>query len=93
MQFNSSTVKKKWTHCRLKLQELLLNKGLQDVATAVDNNEVTGQCLLELTEGEIKKLAPKIGDRVKLRKLINECQVSSSIIVILTILQSFIFAE
>ena len=40
-------------------------------------NEVTGECFLLLTEQEIKELAPKIGDRVKLRQLISKCEVSS----------------
>ncbi len=58
------------------LKEFLQRRGLYEVATAVLDNEVTGQCLLECTALEMKELAPKIGDRVKLRRIINENQVS-----------------
>ncbi len=43
--------------------------------SVIDNfviNEVTGECCIQLTEMEMKELAPKIGDRVKLRQLITK---------------------
>ena len=49
----------------------------EEVVDAILDNEVTGECFLLLTEQEIKELAPKIGDRVKLRQLISKCEVSS----------------
>ena len=57
------------------LGKLLEKKGLHEVATAIVENEVTGQCLVELTELEIKELASKIGDRVKLKRQINQYKV------------------
>ena len=35
-------------------------------------NEVMGESILLLTEMEIKELAPRIGERVKLRQLVNK---------------------
>ncbi len=42
------------------------------VADAVVDNDISGELLVELTEAEIKEIAPKIGDRVRLRKLISQ---------------------
>jgi len=58
-----------------ELGRLLDEKGLCGVAEAVVDNDVCGETLLELTAPEIKELAPKIGDRVKLRKIISQSQV------------------
>jgi len=58
------------------LKKFLQSHGLHEVATAIVDNEVSGLYLAELTELEIKELAPKIGDRVKLRRLINQNKVS-----------------
>ena len=41
-------------------------------ATVIIGDEIIGEGLLLLSEMEIKELAPKIGDRIKLRKLINK---------------------
>ena len=58
-----------------ELGHLLDEKGLCGVADAVVDNDISGELLVELTEAEIKEIAPKIGDRVKLRKLISQSQV------------------
>lgn len=57
----------------IELTEFLLeNRISEDVADTFTKNEVTGECFLLLTEMEIKELAPRIGDRVKLRQLITK---------------------
>ena len=57
----------------MELYDFLLQNGLpEDVSREFVNNEITGEGLLLLSEMEIKELAPKIGDRIKLRKLINK---------------------
>ena len=60
----------------VELGRLLEEKGLSEVAEAFIDNDVNGECLVELTELEVKELAPKIGDRVKLRRLISQHQVA-----------------
>ena len=61
----------------IELGKLLEEHRIAEVVDAILDNEVTGECFLLLTEQEIKELAPKIGDRVKLRQLISKCEVSS----------------
>ena len=59
----------------IELSDFLLKNGIS--RSVVDNfttNEVTGECFILLTEMEIKELAPRIGDRVKLRQLITKNQ-------------------
>ncbi len=56
-----------------ELADFMLDNGISE--SVIDNfvtNEVTGECCIQLTEMEMKELAPKIGDRVKLRQLITK---------------------
>ncbi len=56
-----------------ELVDFMLDNGISE--SVIDNfvtNEVTGECCIQLTEMEMKELAPKIGDRVKLRQLITK---------------------
>ncbi len=56
-----------------ELVDFMLGNGISE--SVIDNfvtNEVTGECCIQLTEMEMKELAPKIGDRVKLRQLITK---------------------
>ncbi len=58
----------------LQLANFLSEQGIsQSVADAFLENEVTGKAFLALTELEVKELASKIGERVKLRELIKQC--------------------
>ena len=50
-----------------ELGRFLTNSGIE--------NEVIGESLLLLTELEIKELAPRIGEHVKLRQLIHKHKV------------------
>ena len=60
----------------IELGRFLTNKGIQEeVVDALIENEVTGESFLLLTEQEIKEIAPRIGERVKLRQLINKHKV------------------
>ncbi len=56
-----------------ELADFMLDNGISE--SVIDNfvtNKVTGECCIQLTEMEMKELAPKIGDRVKLRQLITK---------------------
>lgn len=64
----------------LELCEFLSEKNIaDDVVDAIMDNELTGEHLLLLTEMEMKELAPKIGDRVKLRQIVTSYKVISII--------------
>ena len=52
-----------------ELFDYLEDKCISDeVKTKIKDNELSGKEILSLNEGEIKELAPKIGDRVKFEK-------------------------
>lgn len=56
-----------------ELTEFMRDNGIpESVVGNFASNEVTGECCLQLTEMEMKELAPKIGDRVKLRQLLTK---------------------
>ncbi len=56
-----------------ELADFMLDNGISEsVIDTFVTNEVTGECCIQLTEMEMKELAPKIGDRVKLRQLITK---------------------
>ena len=61
---------------KLSMEELETFLEEQCISAQVTNqfssNEISGEQFLLLTELEIKELAPKIGDRVKLRELIKK---------------------
>ena len=61
-----------------ELSDYLINEGLhEDVVAAIYDNRITGAILVNLTESDLKELAPTIGDRVTLRKLIDRvCKVN-----------------
>ena len=76
----------------IELSDSLLKNGIS--RSVVDNfttNEVTGECFILLTEMEIKELAPRIGDRVKLRQLITKNQQVSQLIKFFTYFQNTFF--
>ncbi len=56
-----------------ELTKFMRNNGIpESVVGNFASNEVTGECCLQLTGMEMRELAPKIGDRVKLRQLITK---------------------
>ena len=56
-----------------ELSDYLLDEGIcQSVAEAFFDNNITGKAFLALTELEVKELAPKIGERVKLREILSK---------------------
>ena len=62
-----------------ELREYLLDCGCSEgVCNLVAANELTGQQLLQLTPEEIKEIAPKLEDRVQLRRLLDKCKVSET---------------
>ena len=54
-----------------ELAEFFADNGISlDVVRAIEANEITGEGFLSLSELEVKEIAPKIMERVKLRKLV-----------------------
>lgn len=63
--------------------DYLLALGLhEDVVSNIVGNRIDGQLFISLSEGEIKELAPAIGDRIRLRKILDEERTVTEIIVI-----------
>lgn len=57
------------------LAEFLTEKGLHDeVISNVIDNRITSALFLELTEADLKELAPAIGDRLALRKVLEQAK-------------------
>ena len=55
--------------------EYLSAKGLhEDVISSVVTNRVTAEIFVSLTEGDLKELAPAVGDRLCLRKTLEEAR-------------------
>lgn len=55
--------------------DYLSAKGLhEDVISTVITNRVNAELFLSLTEGDLKELAPAIGDRLCLRKILEEAR-------------------
>lgn len=53
----------------------LTDKGLHDeVVSNVIENRITGTLFLKLTEADLKELAPVIGDRLALRKVLEQAR-------------------
>ena len=53
--------------------EFLISEGFhEDVVSAFSSNRICGQTFLQLNEGDLQELLPVIGDRVRIRKLLNE---------------------
>lgn len=53
--------------------EFLIREGFhEDVVCAFSSNRICGQTFLLLNEGDLQELLPVIGDRVRIRKLLNE---------------------
>lgn len=59
--------------------EFLVREGFhEDVVSSFSNNRICGRTFVQLTEDDLKELLPVIGDRVRIRQLLNEIhQVSS----------------
>ena len=63
--------------------DYLLAKGLhKDVASKIVDNRIDGQLFISLSEDEIKELAPAIGDRICLRKILDDERMVIEIMVI-----------
>ena len=53
--------------------EFLMNQGFhEDVVSSLSNNRVCDTSFCDLTEEDIKELLPVIGDRVHVRRLLQE---------------------
>ena len=53
--------------------EFLVREGFHDdIVLAFSSNRVYGHTFVQLTEDDLKELLPVIGDRVRIRKLLNE---------------------
>lgn len=53
----------------------LTDKGLhEDVVANVTSNRITSSLFLDLAESDLKELAPAIGDRISLRKILEEAR-------------------
>lgn len=46
----------------------------EDVISNIIYNQVTSSIFLDLTENDLKELAPAVGDRVALRKILDQAQ-------------------
>ncbi len=56
-----------------KLQDFLEEKGIcEQIAHDFFVNDISGDLFLLLNKSEIKELAPKLSDRIKLRELIKK---------------------
>ena len=56
-----------------EFSDYLLAKGLhEDVVSKIVGNRIDGQLFISLSEDEVKELAPVIGDRIRLRKILDE---------------------
>ena len=56
-----------------EFSDYLLAKGLhEDVVSKIVGNRINGQFFISLSEDEVKELAPVIGDRICLRKILDE---------------------
>lgn len=53
----------------------LTERGMhKDVVTNITNNRITSALFLSLSEDDLKQLAPMIGDRIVLRKILEEAR-------------------
>ena len=53
--------------------DFLLEKGLhEDVVATIISNRICSETFLDLTEIDLKELAPTIGDRIRLRNILEE---------------------
>lgn len=55
--------------------DFLLGQGLhKDVVSTIIRNRIGNEAFVDLTEGDLKDLAPTIGDRIHLRNLVAEAR-------------------
>ena len=55
--------------------EFLLSKGINsDVISAIISHRVCGELFVSLSDDELKEIAPSIGDRIRLRKVLTEAR-------------------
>ena len=54
--------------------EFLRRKGLHDVIDSIATNRIDSGLFLNLTGNDLKELAPVIGDRICLRKILEEAR-------------------
>ena len=53
--------------------EYLLEKGLhEDVVATITSNRICSETFVALTESDLKELTPTIGDRIRLRNILEE---------------------
>lgn len=53
--------------------DYLLQNGLhEDVVATVISNRICSETFLHLTESDLKELAPTVGDRIRLRKILED---------------------
>ena len=53
--------------------DYLLKEGVhEDVVSAIVSNRICSETFLDSTESDLKELAPTIGDRIRLRNIIEE---------------------
>ena len=58
--------------------EFLLSQGVRSsVVTAVVDNRINSELFVGLEEEDLKEVAPAVGDRIKLRKILNEARKNS----------------
>ena len=50
----------------------------EDVLSAIVSHKIDGEAFLELTEEYLREVAPILGDRIKLKKIISGVQLNSS---------------
>ncbi|XP_065887420.1 uncharacterized protein [Dysidea avara] len=59
--------------------EFLLSQGVRSsVVTAVVDNRINSELFVGLEEEDLKEVAPAVGDRIKLRKILNEARKNSA---------------
>ena len=52
------------------LAKVLLEKGFSgDIATAIEEHGIDGETFCEMTDTHLREIAPRIGDRVKLKQV------------------------
>ena len=74
----------------------LSGKGLHDdVVSVVLGNRINGELFLSLTEGDLKELVPAIGDRLCLRKVLEEARKVNALtcLVAISLLRRFTRAK
>ncbi len=61
------------------MAEYLMSRGVRHVLAAeFRRNLVTGEAFLQMTEDDLKELAPLIGERVLVRQIQKQCKLAVS---------------